>query len=69
MVNSLKIKDILEGASNFTSWRFRIMLTLRENDLGEFVESSIPEPKEEEEKLQWEKKDIKAMKISLIYIN
>jgi hypothetical protein len=58
MVNGLKIEDRLDGGSNFTSWRFRIMLTLEENKSVEFVESKAPELMDEEEKVQWKKKDI-----------
>lgn len=39
------------------------MLTLEENELAEFVESKVPEPTDEEEKVQWRKKDIKTKKM------
>lgn len=37
MVYGLKVEDGLEGASNFTSWKFKI-LVIEENDLLEFVQ-------------------------------
>lgn len=60
MVNGLKVEDRLEGASNFISWKFRVMLALEENALNEFVEKVVPEPTEEDEKLQWKRKNTKA---------
>lgn len=64
MVNSLKVEDRLEGASNFTSWKFRVLIALEENDLLQFIEEKdLFEPKEHEEKLQFKKNAIKAKKI------
>lgn len=63
MMNGLKIEDRLEGASNFTSWKFRVMLALEENELVEFVEGKVPEPSDENEKPHWKKKGTRAKKI------
>jgi hypothetical protein len=35
MVSTLKIEDLLEGATNFRAWKARILLLLEENDLKE----------------------------------
>lgn len=59
MVNGVRFEDRLEGASNFVSWKFRIMLALRENELDEFIKKAIPVPDEESEKLQGMKRTIK----------
>ncbi|XP_059067522.1 uncharacterized mitochondrial protein AtMg00810-like [Cryptomeria japonica] len=43
MVNGVRFEDCLEGASNFVSWKFRIMIALRDNELDEFVKKVVPE--------------------------
>lgn len=63
MVNGIIVEDKLEGTSNFVSWKFRIMLALGEIELDEFVKKAILEPTEEDEKLQWKRKNHKAMKM------
>ncbi|XP_057824683.2 uncharacterized protein LOC131036730 [Cryptomeria japonica] len=63
MVNGLKVEDRLEGASNFTSWKFRVLIALEENDLLQFVEEKdLSEPKDQAEKLQFKKNSIKVKK-------
>ncbi|XP_059067871.1 uncharacterized protein LOC131858597 [Cryptomeria japonica] len=63
MVNGVRFEDRLEGASNFASWKFRIMIALRDNELDEFVKKAVPEPDDKGEKPQWMKKNNKAMKM------
>lgn len=64
MVNGLKVEDRLEGTSNFTSWKFRVLIALEENDLLQFVEEKdLTEPEDHEEKLQFKKNVIIAKKI------
>ncbi|XP_059073723.1 uncharacterized protein LOC131874390 [Cryptomeria japonica] len=64
MVYGLKVEDKLEGASNFTSWDFRILVTLKENDLVEFVQGEDqPVPEDKDELLQFKKNVVKAKKI------
>lgn len=63
MVNGLEVKDRLDGASNFTSWKLRVLIALEENDILEFVEKEVPEPFDETEKIQWKKNGTKARKI------
>ncbi|XP_057860114.1 uncharacterized protein LOC131068848 [Cryptomeria japonica] len=64
MENGLKVEDRLVGASNFTSWKFRVLIALEENDLLRFVkEKELSEPKNREEKLKFKKNAIKAKKI------
>jgi hypothetical protein len=43
MVNTLKIEDRLEGATNFRAWKARVLL-LEENDPKEYVEGVVPSP-------------------------
>ena len=46
----MKVEDRLGGTSNFSSWKSRVLLILEENDLLNFVNENILEPKEEAEK-------------------
>ncbi|XP_057837639.1 uncharacterized protein LOC131047864 [Cryptomeria japonica] len=65
MVYGLKVEDRLEGASNFTSWKFKILVTLEESDL-QFVEGKDQSDLEDqEEKLQFKKNVVKAKKIPI----
>ena len=41
MVNTLKIEDRLEGATNFRAWKAKVLLLLEENDLKEYVEGVV----------------------------
>ena len=45
MIN-MKVEDHLEGASNFIFRKSRVLL---ENDLLQFVNAKVPEPKAEED--------------------
>ena len=68
-MNSEKVEDRLDGASNFNSWKSRVLIILEENDLLQFENKKIPEPKEEEEeeeeKTKWKKSDAKARRIMI----
>ena len=68
----LRTKDRLDGAANFVSWKARILLVLRENELWEEVVKNtttnsiaIPAAIDAVAYLAFNKKDIKAMKIIL----
>ena len=37
MTKNTKLDEKLEGVENFRAWKYRIMLILQENDLGQFV--------------------------------
>jgi len=52
MVNNLRFEDRLEGASNFRSWRTRILFFLEENDIQNPVRLEIAVPEEEEERVK-----------------
>jgi hypothetical protein len=66
MVGNVPVKDRLDGASNFNSWKSRLLITLEKSDLMKFVEEFVPEPTNTSEKTQWKKNDAKARKI-IIY--
>lgn len=63
MANSVRFEDRLEGSSNFVSWKFRVMITLREQELEAFVEKETTIPDEEDEKRQCIKNKNKTMKL------
>ncbi len=46
MTSSTKLDEKLEGAENFRAWRFRVMLVLREQDLGKHVKEDVPKPED-----------------------
>ena len=43
----MKVEDRLDEATNFISWKPRIILILEENDLLKFVNEKVPKPEEE----------------------
>ena len=55
MVNHVRLEDRLEGASNFSSWKIRVMIILREMELEEYIETNISMPKNDLEKVTWKR--------------
>ena len=43
MIIGMKVEDKLDGASNFSSWKSRVLLILEENDVLKFVNENVPE--------------------------
>lgn len=41
---SLRFEDILDGTSNFLSWKVRVALLLEENDLWDIVKVAVTPP-------------------------
>ena len=62
-MNSVKVEDRLDGASNFNSWKSRVLIILEESDLLKFVNEKVLELEEEAEMTQWKKSDAKARRI------
>ena len=63
MVNRVRIKDRLDGASNFSFWKIRLLIVLREMELEKYIESNLPMPESESKKVTWKRHNNKAMKI------
>ena len=63
MMNHTKVEDKLEGADNFRAWKYRISLTLEENDLDKYVNEEVPEPEGEKAKENHKKNMIRAKRI------
>ena len=58
----MKVEDHLDGATNFISWKSRVLI-LEENDLLNLVNEKVPEPDAEEDKSDWRKSDCRARRI------
>jgi hypothetical protein len=65
MVNTLKIEDRLEEATNFRAWKAKILLLLEENDLKEYVEGVVPSPTDPQGLAAHKKKEVKAKRVLL----
>ena len=65
MVRGLPVEDRLDGASNYGSWKTRVLIALEEYDVVDFVVKDIPKPAEEEEDhlASWRRHDVKVRKI------
>ena len=57
----MKVEDHLDGATNFISWKSRVLI-LEENDLLKLVNEKVPEPDAEQDKSHWRKSDCRARK-------
>ena len=58
----MKVEDHLDGATNFISWKSRVLI-LEENDLLKLVNEKVPESDAEEDKSHWRKSDCRARRI------
>jgi len=58
----MKVEDHLDGATNFISWKSRVLI-LEENDLLKFVNEKVQEQDAEEDKSHWRKSDARARRI------
>ena len=46
----MKVEDRLDGTSNVSSWKSRVLLILEENDLLKYMNENVPKPEEEADK-------------------
>ena len=58
----MKVEDHLDGATNFISWKSRVLI-LEENDLLKLVNEKVPEPEAEEDKSHTRRSDARARRI------
>jgi CRISPR/Cas system-associated endonuclease Cas3-HD len=65
MVNTLKLEDRLEGATDFRAWKARVVLLLEENDLKDYVESVVVALTNHQELATHKKKEVKAKRVLL----
>ena len=60
----MKVEDHLDGATNFISWKSRVLI-LDENDLLKLVNEKFPEASADEDKSHWRNSDARAKRILL----
>jgi hypothetical protein len=65
MVNTLRVEDRLEGATDFWAWKARILSLLEENDLKDYVEMVVLDPNDAQELAAHKKKEVKAKQVLL----
>jgi hypothetical protein len=66
MKNRALVEDRLDGASNFSSWKSRLQVTLEEDDLLDVVTKTLPATATDMEKKIRKEEDVKARKL-IIY--
>jgi hypothetical protein len=74
-VTSVKVEDRLDGVSNFSPWKARVSVILKEHDLWEVVTNPPPTPMhtlggtpvvvDAAVQAVWDKNDIKAQRVIL----
>ena len=69
MASSLRVEDQLDGPSNFSAWKARVVLFLKESELWDIVDNTVANlitiPSDATTKAAYEKKNIKAQRILL----
>ena len=60
MTNNTKLDEKLEGAKKFITWKYQIMLILKENDLEGFIKEEVVELEGDEAKAKHNKDMIKV---------
>jgi hypothetical protein len=58
--SGLRFEDRLDGVSNYSPWKERIMLVLMENDIWEFANSIVAPPADPKDLAVHKLKDVKA---------
>jgi hypothetical protein len=66
MKNRASVEDKLDGASNFSSWKSRLQVTLEEDDLLDVVTKTLPDTTIDIEKKIIKEEDVKERKL-IIY--
>ena len=61
-MNEMKVEDHLDGATNFISWKSRVLI-LDENDLLKLGNEKVSEPGAEEDKSHWKRSYARARRI------
>ena len=51
MTHHIQLEDKLGEADNFWAWKYRISPILVKNDLDQFINGEVPEPKGDEAKV------------------
>ena len=60
------MEDRLDGASNYNSWKPRVLMALEEHDILNFVEEDVPKPEDNSQTFEWKKKNgVKPRKVMM----
>ena len=62
-MKGFSVEDCLDGASNYGSWKPRVLLYLEENEVKDFALTMVPIPDNPNQLATWRKNDVKARKI------
>ena len=68
MVKGLPVEDRLDGASNYGSWKPRVLLYLEENKVKDFALTTVPVPDDATWLAAWKRNDVKAWKVLMDYV-
>ena len=63
MVKGFPVEDYLDGASNYGSWKPRVLLYLEENKVKDFSLTTMPVPDDAIQIVAWKWNDVKVRKI------
>ena len=63
MVKGLPGEDRLDGASNYGSWKPRVLLYLEENEVKDFALTMVPILDDANQLAAWKRNDVNACKI------
>ena len=63
VTNTFKLKEKLEGSTNYNSWKARRIIILEENDLNDLVFNTIEESTSNAARIAFKKKQAKARRI------
>ena len=63
MTHHTQLEDKLGGDDNFQAWKYRISLILEENDLDQYINGEVLEPKGDEAMDTHKKNLVKAKRI------
>ena len=66
MVSSLRVEDMLDGNSNFRSWKTRIIFILYENEIQYYINKYVVELEDAKEKAKYNKNEEKAKMILIV---
>jgi hypothetical protein len=58
----------LDGATNFGSWKAKILFFLDENEIQKYVKEKISEPESDEEKSKHKRNEAKTKRILIDYV-
>lgn len=59
----LRLEYSLEGASNFRTWRERMFVVLKDQEVKNFVKKLMAQPQDPQQLAQHNKRDVRARRI------